>query len=166
MPQGLESADFQTRAEPVPGASVAQGTANSITMGMQPTPYDRLGGAEKIRELVDRFYELMDTLPEAAEIRRLHPADLSGSREKLFQYLSGWLGGPPLYEERHGHPRLRARHLPFPIDSRGRDQWLLCMNRALDDSGADPALLVALRAALAQTADHMRNRADGDTSPA
>lgn len=141
---------------------MAQGTANSFTMGMQPTPYERLGGAENIRGLVDRFYELMDTLPEATEIRRLHPDDLSGSREKLFQYLSGWLGGPPLYEARHGHPRLRARHLPFPIDSGGRDQWLLCMNRALDETGADPALLDALRKALAQVADHMRNRADRD----
>lgn len=135
-------------------------------MGMQPTPYERLGGAEKIRGLVDRFYELMDTLPEAAAIRHLHPDDLSGSREKLFQYLSGWLGGPPLYESRYGHPRLRARHLPFPIDSGGRDQWLLCMNRALDDSGADPALLDSLRKALAQVADHMRNRPDHDPSVA
>ena len=91
------------------------------------TPYAELGGEAGIRRLVHRFYQLMDTLPEAWDVRQMHPEDLSGSEEKLFMYLTGWLGGPPLYEQAHGHPRLRARHLPFTIASRERDQWLMCM---------------------------------------
>ena len=73
------------------------------------TPYGQLGGEDIVRKLVHRFYELMDTLPEAWDVRQMHPEDLSGSEEKLFKYLSGWLGGPPLYEQEFGHPRLRAR---------------------------------------------------------
>lgn len=124
----------------------------------EPTPYERLGGEAGLRRLVTRFYELMDSLPEAWEIRRLHPEDLSGSREKLFKFLSGWLGGPPLYVQEYGHPRLRMRHLPFPIGERERDQWMLCMNQALDELVADAPLREALKRALFQTADHMRNR--------
>jgi hemoglobin len=124
-----------------------------------PTPYERIGGEPGLRRLVERFYALMDTLPEAWEIRRLHPQDLSGSRDKLFKFLSGWLGGPPLYWEEYGHPRLRARHLPFPIAERERDQWLLCMNQALDEQIEDAELREGLKRAFAQTADHMRNRA-------
>ncbi|HNO87365.1 MAG TPA: group II truncated hemoglobin, partial [Rhodocyclaceae bacterium] len=90
------------------------------------TPYESFGGEETIRRLVHRFYALMDALPEAWDIRQMHPADLSGSEQKLFMYLTGWLGGPPLYEEAYGHPRLRARHLPFTIGDTERDQWLLC----------------------------------------
>ena len=88
------------------------------------TPYERLGGEAAVRKLVDRFYDLMDALPEARGIRELHPPDLAGSRDKLFKFLSGWLGGPPLYVEEYGHPRLRARHLPFPIGEAERDAWL------------------------------------------
>ena len=81
----------------------------------EDAPFERIGGEEGVRALVDRFYDLMDTLPEAAGIRAMHPRDLRMSREKLYLFLVGWLGGPPLYVERFGHPRLRARHLPFPI---------------------------------------------------
>ena len=86
-----------------------------VTNMVELSPYERLGGEQAVRRLVDRFYDLMDTLPEAAGIRALHPEDLTDSREKLFMFLSGWLGGPPLYQMQYGHPRLRARHLPFPI---------------------------------------------------
>jgi hemoglobin len=123
-----------------------------------PTPYDRLGGDAAVRRLVDRFYALMDTLPEAWEIRRLHPQDLSGSADKLYKFLSGWLGGPPLYWDEYGHPMLRRRHLPFPIAEAERDQWLLCMNQALDEQVTDEALRDALKDAFFKTADHMRNR--------
>ena len=126
----------------------------------EPVPYERLGGEAALRRLVDRFYELMDTLPEAWEIRKLHPQDLTGSGDKLFKFLSGWLGGPPLYWEEYGHPRLRARHLPFPIAERERDQWLHCMYAALDEQVQDAELREGLKRAFAQTADHMRNRAD------
>jgi hemoglobin len=100
----------------------------------------------------------MDELPEAYGIRRLHPPDLAGSEEKLFMFLSGWLGGPPLFASRYGHPRLRARHLPFTIGRAERDQWLMCMNQALDEQVADPALREPLYKAIADLADHMRNR--------
>jgi hemoglobin len=122
------------------------------------SPYERLGGEEAVRGLVDRFYDLMDTLPEAADIRALHPEDLSGSRDKLFMFLSGWLGGPPLYQMEYGHPRLRARHLPFPIADEERDAWLLCMERALAETQMDAMLRAHLLQALRNTADHMRNR--------
>ncbi|MBK6427892.1 MAG: group II truncated hemoglobin [Blastocatellia bacterium] len=121
------------------------------------TPYDQFGGADAVRALVDRFYDLMDSDPAYAGIRSLHAASLSGSREKLHLFLCGWLGGPPLYVERYGHPRLRARHLPFPIGVSERDQWLSCMKRALADADIDDALRRHLEGAFARTADHMRN---------
>ena len=126
----------------------------------QTTPYSDLGGAEGIRSLVHRFYTLMDTLPEAWDVRQMHPEDLSGSEEKLFKYLSGWLGGPPLYEQEFGHPRLRARHLPFAIASAERDQWLMCMRLAFDECIPEGPLRTRLWAAIEGLADHMRNRAD------
>jgi hemoglobin len=122
------------------------------------SPYQRLGGEAALRRLVDRFYELMDTLPEATQIRAMHPEDLMVSRDKLFMFLSGWLGGPSLYIERFGHPRLRARHLPFPVDSAARDQWLLCMNTALTEQVDDDLLRSHLMDAFFRTADHMRNQ--------
>lgn len=128
-----------------------------------PTPYEQLGGEPIVRQLVHRFYELMDTLPEAWSIRQLHPESLQGSEQKLFQYLSGWLGGPDLYVQQFGHPRLRARHLPFPIASRERDEWMLCMRLASEEVIADAALRDWLAGALAGLADHMRNRHDHPT---
>lgn len=125
---------------------------------MPATPYDLIGGEAVVRALVHRFYELMDTLPEAYAVRKLHAADLSSAEQKLFMFLSGWLGGPDLYVQRHGHPRLRARHLPFPIGVRERDEWLLCMQQALDENVADEALRARLFEAMAALADHMRNR--------
>lgn len=122
------------------------------------TPYERLGGEGRLRELVDRFYDLMELEPAFAGIRRLHPAALEGSRAKLFMFLSGWLGGPPLYVARYGHPMLRARHLPFPIGTAERDQWMQCMIRAMEETGVEPDLRESLAQAFAGTADWMRNR--------
>ena len=126
------------------------------------TPYLQLGEAEGVRRLVDTFYDLMETLPEAKGILKLHPEDLSRSREKLFMFLSGWLGGPQLYMEAYGHPRLRARHLPFPIGRNERDAWLLCMDKALEQLGVDKSLHFQLMQAFQPTANHLRNdeRAD------
>lgn len=120
--------------------------------------YERIGGEAKVRELVVRFYQLMDTLPEAAEIRAMHQKDLSSAEEKLFMFLSGWLGGPQLFIEKHGHPRLRQRHMGFPIDESARDQWMLCIKRAMEDVGIEQALRAELEAALFKTADFMRNK--------
>lgn len=124
----------------------------------QPSIYDLLGGADGVRRLVDRFYDLMDAQPAYAGIRALHPADLAGSREKLYLFLCGWLGGPQLYVARHGHPRLRARHLPFAIGIAERDAWMTCMKQAMQDVGVEAALQAHLAEAFFGTADFMRNR--------
>ncbi len=125
---------------------------------MNQTIYEQIGGEQAVRRLIDRFYDLMDTLPEAAGIRALHPETLDESRNKLFWFLSGWMGGPQLYTERFGHPRLRARHLPFPIGESERDQWLMCMNKALEEVVDNALMRVQLSRSLAQLADFMRNR--------
>jgi hemoglobin len=107
--------------------------------------------------LVDRFYDLMDELPETYGLRQLHPADLTGSRQSLFEFLSGWFGGPPLYIEKKGHPRLRMRHMPFAIGPAERDQWMLCMRTALEEQVSDEALHQGVLNAFVQMADHMVN---------
>lgn len=123
------------------------------------THYDMLGGEAGVLRLVNRFYDLMDELPEAWELRKIHTQDLQGARDKLFKFLSGWLGGPGLYEAEYGHPRLRARHMPFPVDTQMRDQWLMCINQALDEQVSDELLKLQLKSSFANVADHMRNRA-------
>jgi hemoglobin len=120
--------------------------------------YELLGGADKLREMVDRFYDLMELEPEFAGIRALHPTPMDGSRDKLFWFLSGWMGGPDLYIEQFGHPRLRARHLPYAIASSERDQWLRCMAWAMQDTGVSEDLQQHLMQSFYQTADWMRNR--------
>jgi hemoglobin len=125
------------------------------------SPFEPLGGEAGVRALVDRFYDLMDTLPEVRVIRNLHPADLSESREKFFLFLCGWLGGPQLYVQRYGHPRLRARHMPFPIGDSERDQWLLCMKQTLEEQVDNERLRAQLISSFTQTANHMRNQGGG-----
>jgi hemoglobin len=124
----------------------------------QITPFTLLGGDAAVRALVDRFYDLMDLKPGYADIRKLHAPDMSNARDKLYWFLSGWLGGPALYFERIGHPMLRARHLPFPIGIAERDQWMACMNQAMVEQGVVDELREALLKAFFQTADWMRNR--------
>ena len=128
----------------------------------QATPFELLGGIEGVRALVDRFYDLMDLEPAFAGQRALHPTTLDGSRDKLAWFLTGWLGGPDHYVERFGHPRLRARHLPYPIGVSERDQWLACMGLAMAELGEAAGFTEAMRArllnAFAGTADWMRNR--------
>lgn len=122
------------------------------------TAYEILGGEAALVRLVDRFYEYMDSLPEAAGIRAMHREDLTEARSKLFKFLSGWLGGPNLYWEEFGHPRLRMRHFPFSIGGDERDQWMLCMNKAIEDCIELPVFRERLSQALRQTADHMINK--------
>ena len=123
------------------------------------THYQRIGGEEKVRALVMRFYQIMDELPEAYGIRKQHAEDLQGAADKLFKFLTGWMGGPQLYVKQYGNPMLRARHLPFTIAAAERDQWLLCMNQALSEVVEDVELRKELSAAFAKVADHMRNHA-------
>jgi len=122
------------------------------------THYERIGGETAIRQLVTRFYEHMDELPEAWDIRKLHTEDLAHSRQKLFEFLTGWMGGPQLYVDKYGHPMLRRRHLPFPIDNTARDQWMHCMRLALDEVVEDARLRDELYTAFLKVADHMRNQ--------
>ena len=130
------------------------------TSGQETLAFDLIGGEARVRELVDRFYDLMDLEPEFAVLRAVHPPSLEGSRDKLFWFLCGWLGGPQHYTERFGHPMLRARHLPYPIGSVERDQWMGCMLQALEDEAVEPALAQRLGEALYGTADWMRNKRD------
>ena len=123
------------------------------------TPYELIGGEPAVKQLVHRFYELMDELPEAYAVRQLHPESLAGSEEMLFEYLSGWLGGPNLYIAKKGHPRLRMRHAPYAIGARERDEWMLCMTQALTEQVADEPFRTKLIDTFAQMADHMVNRA-------
>ena len=122
------------------------------------TPYDAIGGEQAILSLVDRFYFYMDSLPEAQCIRAMHQPDLTSAKDKLFKFLSGWLGGPNLFIEEFGHPMLRARHLRFAIGESERDQWMLCMNKALAEMTMDPGLKTKIQNALQQLATHMINQ--------
>lgn len=126
----------------------------------ETTPlYSAIGGEATVRRLVRRFYELMNTLPEAKACRDIHPPSLAGSEEKLFEYLTGWLGGPPIYVEKHGHPMLRRRHFVAPIGPAERDGWLLCFEQALADTIADPASREAIWQSARRLALHMQNKA-------
>ncbi len=122
------------------------------------TPFHWIGGEEKIRALVERFYDLMDLEPRYAQLRASHGSTLEGARQKLFWFLTGWMGGPQHYTQRFGHPRLRMRHMPFSIGIAERDQWLACMDQAMQELGVDPELRRRLNQSFFQTADWMRNR--------
>lgn len=127
-------------------------------MSPTTTPYAAIGGDAGVRALVDAFYDRMDVDDAYAGIRALHGPSLDNARDKLYLYLCGWLGGPQRYVERFGHPRLRARHLPFAIGTSERDQWLACMRQALDDARVPAALQGRLMEAFHGVADWMRNR--------
>jgi hemoglobin len=120
--------------------------------------YELMGGETVVRRLVDRFYDLMDEDPDYYGIRKLHPQDLTSSRQKLFMFLCGFMGGPSLYTEKFGEPRMRTRHLPFSIGVSERDQWLSCMSRAMEDVGLEQEVCKSLGKAFYQTADFMRNQ--------
>ncbi len=122
------------------------------------TLYEAIGGAPTVQALAERFYVLMDTLPEAARCRAIHPQNLDGSREKFYEYLTGYLGGPPLYTDKRGHPRLRSRHFPAAIGPQERDEWLLCFRRALDETVASERLRSVIWEPVERLAHHMQNR--------
>jgi hemoglobin len=130
---------------------------NSEEQTSPTTAFEWLGGEARVQALVDRFYDLMDLEPAYQELRAVHGSDLADARQKLFWFLCGWLGGPNHYIERFGHPRLRARHMPFKIGLVERDQWLACMDQAMGEVGVDEALRAKLREAFFGTADWMRN---------
>jgi hemoglobin len=123
----------------------------------QETLFTQIGGEPGWRGLVDRFYDQMDLDERFVGIRKLHPSTLDGSRDKLYWFLCGWSGGPNHYIERFGHPRLKARHMPFPIAVSERDQWLVCMAEAMQHQGLAPVLFDRLLESFYGTADWMRN---------
>ncbi|GAB1436818.1 group II truncated hemoglobin [Sphaerotilus sulfidivorans] len=133
-------------------------TDTSTTPQTPATPYEWVGGDARVRALVDRFYDLMDLEPAYRELRAAHGSTLDEARDKLHWFLSGWLGGPDLYIERFGHPRLRMRHMPFSIGILERDQWVACMHQAMTEVQLDPALIERLTESFMRTADWMRNR--------
>jgi hemoglobin len=122
------------------------------------TPFEWIGGEDKVKALVERFYDLMDLEPQYSALRAAHGPELSKARQHLFWFLCGWLGGPQHYTDRFGHPRLRARHMPFTIGVKERDQWLACMDQAMGETGVPEALRARLKDSFFQTADWMRNR--------
>lgn len=131
---------------------------NSEDVVSESTPFERIGGEAPVRAVVDRFYDLMDLEPGYAELRATHGNTLDDARDKLFWFLCGWLGGPDHYQERFGHPRLRARHLPFAIGVKERDQWVACMDQAMGECATPEALRQRLRESFFKTADWMRNK--------
>ena len=122
------------------------------------TPFAWIGGESQIHALVDRFYDLMDLEPGYAALRAAHGTELANAREKLKMFLTSWMGGPQRYTEQFGHPRLRMRHLPFSIGISERDQWVACMDQAMQEKAVDDALRTRLKESFMQTADWMRNR--------
>jgi hemoglobin len=122
------------------------------------TPYERLGGDEAVRRLCTTFYQIMSDTPQTQIIRAMHPKEIQTSEDKLYMFLSGWLGGPPLFEDKFGHPRLRGRHLPYAIGIEERDQWLYCMAQALKTMDLESVFSEQLMASFVQTADFMRNQ--------
>ena len=122
------------------------------------TPFAWIGGESQVHALVDRFYDLMDLEPGYAALRAAHGTELVNAREKLTMFLTGWMGGPQRYTEQFGHPRLRMRHMPFSIGIAERDQWVACMDQAMQETAVDDALRTRLKESFMQTADWMRNR--------
>jgi len=122
------------------------------------TPYDRIGGEKAVRKLCQTFYHIMCETSQTSLIRAMHPTNIHLSEEKLYLFLTGWLGGPPLYTDIYGHPRLRARHLSFSIGIEERDQWLYCMAQALKTMDLNELFAQQLMSSFVQTADFMRNQ--------
>lgn len=122
------------------------------------TLYEAIGGDATVKALTHRFYQLMDTLPEAAHCRAVHPPDLARSEEKFYEYLTGYLGGPPIYMEKRGHPMLRRRHFVAEIGPLERDEWLLCFRRALDETVEHPKLREIIWPPIEKLAFHMQNK--------
>jgi hemoglobin len=122
------------------------------------TPFELIGGDPAVRRVVDRFYDLMDNDPAVAPLRAMHAPDLGPMRERLADFLVGWLGGPNLYFQRPDARCMGQAHAPFAIDASIREQWLSCMHRALDAENIDAGMQALIRAALDRMTEGMRNR--------
>lgn len=129
-----------------------------MTKNSTQTPYELIGGASIVLNLVDKFYFYMDILPEAQDVRSMHGKSLSGAKDKLFKFLSGWLGGPDLFVQEFGHPMLRRRHFPFAIGSSEKEQWMICMSKAMNEISMDSGARENILEAIDQLATHMINQ--------
>ena len=127
--------------------------------------YIRIGGEPAVQHLAKTFYQTMSEAVQTKRVRDMHPVDIASSEEKLYLFLTGWLGGPDLYIEKYGHPRLRQRNMPFSIGIEERDQWLYCMAHALATLELDELLAEQLMASFVKTADFMRNREETEATP-
>lgn len=127
--------------------------------GNSATPFEEIGGEKGVKALAEAFYDVIGE--ESPVLRAMLPANTTNTRQKFYMYLSGWLGGPPLYEERWGHPRLRMRHFPFSIGDAEAAEWMRCMRIAIGRAGVGPPLRDFLEERFEQVAQHMRNREDG-----
>ena len=135
----------------------SQTNATNANNANNATPYERLGGEAGVRRLVHRFYELMHELPEAHQVRRLHPESLENSEQNLFEYLSGWFGGPTMYTDKKGPPRMRMRHAPYAVTPNAKNEWMMCMTQSLTEQLEDVAFRDHLIATFAGLAEHMVN---------
>jgi hemoglobin len=129
--------------------------------GYQDTSFKAAGEFEGIRRLVDCFYDVMEQLPEAQMIRKMHPADLSSSRDKLTRFLCGWLGGPRYYMEKYGSINIPQAHKHFKIGEQERDAWLLCMDKAVAQQPYKPTFKVYLMQQLSIPAERVRVMSEG-----
>ena len=121
------------------------------------TPYEIIGGDEGVRALAGAFYEAMDELEEAQSVRQMHAENLDLIKEKLFEYLNGWLGGPHHYKDKYGTICLTAPHQPYPIGAEQRDQWIACWDRALKIVGAPEQFRAMTRAPIERMASFLVN---------
>lgn len=134
---------------------MADGEAGAVR---QVSPYAEIGGADGVRRLVDRFYDIMDSDPAAADLRAMHARDLGPIRERLFEFLSGWLGGPPLYFQRPGHNCIMSAHRRYRIGEAERDQWMMCIRRAMEDTGVSPEMRRLLDAPFLRMCEAFRSK--------
>jgi len=132
-------------------------SASSEQQTGQGTMYDWIGGEEGVRKLVNRFYELVGQEPEAKSIRAMHKEDLSDIKMGLFEYLSGWLGGPPLFIQKHGSPCISSQHKPFKIDQAASDAWMHCINKAMAEVNIDKKYREMLTPAFQRMCDTLMN---------
>jgi hemoglobin len=135
---------------------IPHSTDHEHPWGDAETPYVEIGGEASVRMLAEAFYDVIED--ESPVLRDMLPSNTANTRKKFFMYLTGWLGGPPLYEQKHGHPRLRMRHMPFSIGAEEAAEWMRCMRIAMDRTGLEDPIRAFLDERFEPLAQHMRNR--------
>lgn len=154
----INAAYLHARRSALPWVPMIPGPSAAKPWGVSPTPYIEIGGEDVVRELAENFYDVIDE--ESPDLAAMLPANTSNTRRKFYMYLTGWLGGPPLYQDQYGHPRLRMRHMPFPIGKHEAEEWLRCMRIAMDRVGIEGSIRAFLEDRFEPLAAHMRNQED------